>query len=61
MNTFRLVTWNINSVRIRLDLLNKLVKEHNPDVVCLQEVKAKKEDFPFGAIRKIGFEHIYYI
>lgn len=58
MNTFRLVTWNINSVRIRLDLLDKLVKEHNPDVVCLQEVKAKKEDFPFGAIRKIGFEHI---
>ena len=58
MDSFSLVTWNVNSIRIRLDLLKKLVEEKNPDVVCLQEVKAKKEDFPFGEIKKLGFEHI---
>ena len=58
MHSFKLVSWNVNSIRIRLDLLRQLVVEHNPDVVCLQEVKAKKEDFPFDDIRKLGFEHI---
>ena len=58
MNSFSLVTWNVNSIRIRLDSLKQLVEEKNPDVVCLQEVKAKKEDFPFEGIKKLGFEHI---
>lgn len=58
MDSFSLVTWNVNSIRIRMDLLKQLVDEKNPDVVCLQEVKAKKEDFPFDEIKKLGFEHI---
>ena len=58
MKTFSLVTWNVNSIRIRLDLLKQLVDEKAPDVVCLQEVKAKKEDFPFDDIKNMGFEHI---
>ena len=58
MDSFLLVTWNVNSIRIRLDLLKQLVLEHNPDVVCLQEVKAKKEDFPFDDVKALGFDHI---
>ena len=54
----RLVTWNVNSIRIRLPILEKLAQKENPDVVCLQEVKAKKEDFPFEEIKRIGFESI---
>ena len=51
MNSFSLVTWNVNSIRIRMDLLKYLAETYNPDVVCLQEVKAKKEDFPFDDIK----------
>ena len=42
--TFKLATWNVNSIRIRLDLLKKLAETEQPDIICLQEVKAKKED-----------------
>ena len=54
----RLATWNVNSIRIRLPLLDKLVKQEKPDVICLQEVKAKEADFPFDDIKKLGFENI---
>jgi exodeoxyribonuclease-3 len=55
----RLVTWNVNSVRLRLDILARLVAEHRPDVVCLQEIKAESGDFPFEALQALGFAHIH--
>ena len=58
MDSFKLITWNVNSVRIRLELLQKLTTEQMPDIVCLQEVKAKEEDFPFAEINAMGFESI---
>ena len=58
MASFKLVTWNVNSIRIRLELLKKLVDEQSPDIICLQEVKAKEEDFPFAAVKALGFGHI---
>lgn len=58
MNSFKLATWNVNSIRIRMDLLKQLCVLENPDIICLQEVKAKEEDFPFEGIRALGFEHI---
>lgn len=58
MNSFKLATWNVNSIRIRMDLLKQLCALENPDIICLQEVKAKEEDFPFEGIRALGFEHI---
>lgn len=54
----KLITWNVNSIRIRLDLLKNLEQKEAPDVVCLQEVKAKKEDFPFDEVKAIGFKYI---
>ncbi len=58
MDFFKLTTWNVNSVRIRLELLKKLVAEVSPDIVCLQEVKAKEDDFPFEAVKELGFPYI---
>ena len=58
MPSFRLVTWNINSIRIRLDLLQRLTDIYAPDIICLQEVKAKSEDFPFDEVKSFGFVHI---
>lgn len=58
MDGLKLVSWNVNSVRIRMGLLSVLAEKEQPDVVCLQEVKAKEEDFPFEEIKNLGFEHI---
>ena len=54
----KILSWNVNSLRIRLAELERIACEENPDVVCLQEVKAKEEDFPFAAVKAAGFEHI---
>ena len=56
----RVITWNINSVRLRIGLIDRLNKEQNPDVICLQETKATDIDFPLQAIKDLGFEHVVY-
>jgi exodeoxyribonuclease-3 len=53
----RLVTWNINSVRLRLPLLARLAQETNPDVICLQETKVEDHLFPKDAIAELGYAH----
>ena len=53
----RLLTWNINSVRLRLPLLLRLMEEAAPDVVCLQETKCPDEHFPLDEIKKAGYVH----
>ena len=58
MTSFTLATWNVNSVRIRLELLRRLSDEERPDVICIQEVKAREDDFPFDEIRNMGYPHI---
>jgi len=54
----RFVTWNVNSVRLRLPGLARLAAELKPDVVCLQEIKADRSRFPFDDIADIGFPHV---
>jgi exodeoxyribonuclease-3 len=54
----RLLTWNINSLRLRLNSLAKLVAEENPDIVCLQEIKVQDSEFPEAEIRAMGFAQI---
>ena len=56
-NPMKLVTWNINSVRLRIELVLKLLKEQKPDVLCLQETKVMNELFPAEAFIKAGYVH----
>jgi len=56
--TFKLATWNINSVRLRIGLVEKYLKLCQPDVLCLQEIKCQNDQFPAKAFRKLGYEHI---
>ncbi len=49
----RIITWNINSVRLRMPLLRKLAEETMPDVICLQETKVVDELFPHGEIEDL--------
>ena len=53
----RIVSWNINSVRLRQEMLKRIADELQPDFLCLQEIKAQQSDFPADAIAEIGFPH----
>jgi exodeoxyribonuclease-3 len=55
---FSVTTWNINSVRLRLPLVQHLLETVQPDVLCLQETKCPNDAFPSAAFRKIGYEHM---
>ncbi|MBT5107319.1 MAG: exodeoxyribonuclease III [Rhodospirillaceae bacterium] len=54
----RLATWNINSIRLRIDLLKRLTEEQSPDVICLQETKVVDDLFPADAVKALGYLHI---
>ena len=56
--TFSIATWNINSVRLRMPLVERFLVENAPDVLCLQETKCPDDQFPTAAFRKLGYEHI---
>jgi len=51
----RLITWNINSVRLRLNTVKKIVKKFQPDVLCLQETKCPDDQFPLKEFENMGF------
>jgi exodeoxyribonuclease III len=53
--TLRLATWNINSVRLRVDNVCRLLAEWAPDVLCLQETKAQDPLFPSEAFEALGY------
>jgi exodeoxyribonuclease-3 len=54
----KIITWNINSIRLRLGLLLKLIEKENPDIICLQEIKVDKHLFPVKEINDLGFEYL---
>jgi len=53
----RIVTWNINSVRMRLPRALELLAAVGPDVLCLQETKALADQFPAAAFAEAGYPH----
>jgi len=53
----KLVTWNINSVRLRRNLVARLIRAEAPDVLCLQETKVINPLFPAKAFAKLGYVH----
>ncbi len=50
-----LATWNINSVRLRIDNVRRMIGEIRPDVLCLQETKATDDVFPREAFTELGY------
>lgn len=55
---FTIATWNINSVRLREELVRKLMKKERPDILCLQECKSPVEKIPFGKFKRLGYTHM---
>jgi exodeoxyribonuclease III len=53
----KVTTWNVNSVRFRIDLVAKFIKAARPDILCLQETKCTDDKFPMKRFRRLGYEH----
>ena len=55
---FTLATWNINSVRLRAELVARLLREEGPDVLCLQECKSPVDKIPAEIFANLGYRHM---
>jgi len=53
----KITTWNINSVRLRINLVAKFVKIARPDVICLQETKCPDDKFPLKRFARLGYPY----
>ncbi|HVV27039.1 MAG TPA: exodeoxyribonuclease III [Rhizomicrobium sp.] len=53
----KIATWNVNSVRHRIALVTRFLRDEQPDVLCLQETKVTDELFPAEPLRKLGYVH----
>src|SRR5947207_15532706 len=54
----KVTTWNINSVRLRINSVARFLRAVQPDVLCLQETKCPDDAFPAKRFRRLGYEHI---
>ena len=50
-------TWNINSVRLRLPIVLDFLRQYDPDVLCLQEIKCLNDQFPRNEFAAAGYPH----
>ena len=51
----KISSWNVNSVRARLDNIIKYIKKNSPDIILLQEIKTQEENFPYEAFKDLGY------
>ncbi|MGI9229888.1 MAG: exodeoxyribonuclease III [Gammaproteobacteria bacterium] len=56
---WKIASWNVNSLKVRLGHVQDWLAEHQPDVLCLQETKQTDQDFPVDAIRECGYQAHY--
>jgi exodeoxyribonuclease-3 len=55
MLPFKIATWNVNSLRVRLPHVLSWLEKAKPDVLALQELKQPDEEFPYDAVREAGY------
>lgn len=51
-----IATWNVNSIRARKERLFRYLEKNAPDVLCIQELKAQEEEFPFEELSLLGYK-----
>ena len=56
----KIATWNINSVRLRIDHVLRFIKDQEIDIMCLQETKTLDKFFPKNELEKCGFKYQYF-
>ena len=55
----KIVSWNINSIRIRIPLIKKFAQQHQPDIICFQETKTENHSFPSATLQNLGFKYCF--
>ena len=56
----KIVSWNVNSVRARINNIIDYINQAKPDILLVQEIKTQDENFPYENFKKIGYEsHVY--
>ena len=58
--TMKIATYNVNGINARLPVLLRWLEESQPDIACLQELKAPQEKFPEAALKDIGYDAIWH-
>lgn len=56
----RIATWNVNSLKVRLERVQDWLLYTQPDVLCLQETKIADKDFPFLSFLEMGYESVHH-
>jgi exodeoxyribonuclease III len=56
----RVVTWNVNSLRARLERVEEWLREVQPDVVCMQETKLADDAFPALTFEALGYQSAHH-
>jgi len=51
----KISSWNVNSIRARIDNIKKYLKSNSPDIALLQEIKTEEHNYPFDEINKLGY------
>jgi len=51
----KISSWNVNSVRARIDNIKKYIKKSSPDLVLLQEIKTEEKNFPYDEFKQLGY------
>jgi exodeoxyribonuclease-3 len=57
-STLTIASWNINSVRARIGIVEQFLTQEQPDILCLQETKVIDSDFPKTVFQELGYQHI---
>ncbi len=56
----KIISWNVNSVRARITNILEYIKESNPDILMLQEIKTQDENFPYEEFKRKGYiSHVF--
>ena len=52
----KIISWNVNSVRARIANILEYIKQADPDILLLQEIKTQDESFPYEEFEKKGYQ-----
>ena len=56
----KIISWNVNSVRARIENILNYIKDSEPDILLLQEIKTQDQNFPYDDFKKLGYHsHVF--
>ena len=55
----RIATWNVNSLKVRLEHTQNWLQENQADVLCLQETKTEDNNFPLSQLQQAGYQVVF--